>query len=590
MDLRSQFRIVKTWWPLLVGSVVLAAGSAYLVTSVQPKVYEAESTLIVGQSLTGLGTDYSQLLVSQRLSTTYATVATTRPLLDKVIASLTLDGTADDLAKRVRADAPLDSTLLSIAAQDADPQRAAAIANALAAELVAASPAVQGRQYDLQRSVDEDLQATQDQIRSIQARVEVLSGLADRTAAQETELSTLESRLVTLRSTYSTLLAFVSTSAPNVLSVVQPAVAASTPISPKPLLNAMLAAVVGLLVAAVIVIVIQHLDDTIRDPDEVREVVDLSTVGSISRMEGDTGRGEIYRLATLLYPRSEAAEEYRALRTNIEFAAVDKPIRTILVTSAVPGEGKTVTAANLAVVIAQTGKRVLLVDADLRKPGIDEIFDVPNSHGLTDLLRTDQIGITVVSHATEQERLRVLTTGPLPPNPAEVLVSQRMRQVLKRLTTDHDVVVVDSAPLQAVTDAAILSSFVDATLLVIDAGHTRRAHVRGARESLERANARVVGAVLNCLKGPAHAGIKYYYDSYELPRKTAAQPRLAEPIDPPMPVRAPRRRTVADGPAATATDPTPTTPGPATAAADASPSTSSPKTPSRRPRTRTVQP
>ena len=247
MDLRSQFRIVKTWWPLLVGSVVLAAGSAYLVTSVQPKVYEAESTLIVGQSLTGLGTDYSQLLVSQRLSTTYATVATTRPLLDKVIASLTLDGTADDLAKRVRADAPLDSTLLSIAAQDADPQRAAAIANALAAELVAASPAVQGRQYDLQRSVDEDLQATQDQIRSIQARVEVLSGLADRTAAQETELSTLESRLVTLRSTYSTLLAFVSTSAPNVLSVVQPAVAPSTPISPKPLLNAMLAAVVGLL-------------------------------------------------------------------------------------------------------------------------------------------------------------------------------------------------------------------------------------------------------------------------------------------------------------------------------------------------------
>ena len=155
------------------------------------------------------------------------------------------------------------------------------------------------------------------------------------------------------------------------------------------------------------------------------------------------------------------------LRSNLEFARVDRPIHTILVTSSLPGEGKTVTAANLAIAFALEGRRVLLVDADLRKPAVHTLFDVPNTQGLTTMLRSDSVSLESVAHTNEQERLKVLTSGPLPPNPAEMLGSQRMLTVLQRLQAGQDVLIIDSPPLRVVTDAAILSAFVDGTLLVI---------------------------------------------------------------------------------------------------------------------------
>jgi non-specific protein-tyrosine kinase len=528
VDLRRQIAIVRAWLPLLVVSVVLAAGVAFAVSSQLPKTYEAKATLIVGQSLSAVNPDYTQIQVSQRLSTTYATVATTRPILDAVIKQLDLGVTSDELLKRVRANAPLDSTLLTITAQDADPARAAAIANALAQELIAASPAVQGSQAEFQASIDADLKATQDQISTTQAQVEALSGLPQRTAAQDAELATLEGRLVSLRSTQATLLTFSSSKASSLLTVIEPAVAPIAPVSPRPLLNTLLAAVLGLLLAAGVAFLAEYLDDSIKDSDEVQEVAGLSTLGAIVRMKGDRARSEIYRLAALLYPRSSVAEAYRTLRTNVEFASLDEPIRTLLVTSSIPGEGKTTTAANLAVVFAQAGRRVLLVDADLRKPGVHLVFDLTNTHGLTTLLRNEHVDLGAVVQATEQDNLRVLTTGPLPPNPAELLGSQRMRAILDRLKVDHDLIVFDSPPLQAVADSAILSSFVDGTLFVIDARRGRRRTVRLAREALAKAGANVLGAVLNQIPATAHSDYaSYYAGSYGSeagPEKRAREP------------------------------------------------------------------
>jgi succinoglycan biosynthesis transport protein ExoP len=511
LDLRRQIAIVRAWLPLMVASVVVAAAVAFVVSSQLPRTYESKATLIVGQSLSAMNPGLSQIQVSQTLVPTYAAVATTRPILDAVIAKLGLHMMADELLKQVRADAPLNSTLLYISAEDPDPARAAAIANALAEQIIGVSPAVQGPQAVFEASIDGELKATQDQIATTQAQAQVLSALPSRTAQQETDLATLEGRLVSLRSTQASLLSFSASQASSLLTVIEPAVASLAPISPKPLLNALLAGVLGLLVVVGLAFLAEYFNDSIKDADAVQQASSLSMLGTIPRMKGDGSRSEIYRLAALLYPRSGAAEAYRTLRTNIDFSSVDAPIRTLLVTSSIPGEGKTTTAANLAVVFAQAGRRVLLVDADLRKPGVHLLFNLPNSFGLTSMLRDERLELDRVAQATEQDNLRVLTTGPLPPNPAELLGSQRMRTALERLKSEADLVVFDSPPLQAVTDSAILSSFTDVTVFVIDARRSRRRTVRLAEGALVRAGANVVGAVLNRIPERAGEGYAPYY-------------------------------------------------------------------------------
>ncbi len=527
MDLRRQISVLRHWAWLIVASVLIAGGTAFLVSSQMPKVYEGQTTLLVGQALTAVNPDYNQLLVSQQLSQTYTQVATTRPLLQEVIQQVGLDTTPEELLKRVKAEtAASNSTLITITAQDSSPVRAAAIANALANDLIAASPAIQGRQASVEQSIDADLQATQTQIDQAQAEVQRLSNLPSRTPAEDQELQSLQAQLTTLRSTYASLLPFSSNNAPSLLSVVEPAVPPDKPASPQLLLNTLLAAMVGLMLAVGIAFLAEYLDDTLKSGEEVEDAVALPTLGTIVRMRGDAKRSELYRLATLLYPRSPAAEAYRTLRTNVEFASVDAPLRTILVTSSVPGEGKTTTAANLAVAFAQSGRNTLLLDADLRKPGIHRIFDLPNAHGLTSLLRAEDAAIESLSHATEQEHLRVMTTGPLPPNPAELLGSQRMRAVLERLAGEFDLVVIDSPPLQAVTDAAILATLADGTLFVVDAGHTRRGAVQQGRAALDRVDAHVLGVVLNRLSERLQSEYyyyRYYGDYYGSPEASTAK-------------------------------------------------------------------
>jgi succinoglycan biosynthesis transport protein ExoP len=537
VDVRRLIAVTRTWLPLFIASVVLAAGAAYLISNQLPKVYEARATLIVGQSLSAVNPDYNQLLVSQRLSTTYASLATFRPILDNVITALKLPTTSGELGRRVRANAPLDSTLLTITAQDGDPATAAAIANALAEELIAASPKIQGRQSEIQTFIDSEIKATQAQIQTTEAQREALNAITNRTSAQDAQLQALDGRMVTLRSTLASLLSLTSGDASNLLTVIEPAITPADSISPRPLLNTLLAAVLGLLLAAAVVLVVEYLSDGIRDAESIAEVTGLSTLGTIARMKRNKGGSEMYQLAALLYPRSGVAEAYRTLRTNIEFSAVDAPIRTLLVTSSVPGEGKTITAANLAVVFAQAGRRVLLVDADLRKPGVHRVFDLANGHGLTTLMRGDGVALDAVSHLSEQENLRILTTGPLPPNPAELVGSQRMRTVLASLQKTVDLIIVDSPPLQAVTDSAILSSMLDGTLFVIDAEHSRRRNVRASRQALAKAGATVLGAALNRVPARAASDYASYYGGYFSSDEPGARTKRAPDPTPETPVR-----------------------------------------------------
>ena len=201
-------------------------------------------------------------------------------------------------------------------------------------------------------------------------------------------------------------------------------------------------------------------------------------------------------LVALHDPRSPIAEAYRSLRTNLEFTSLDQPLHSLVVTSAGPEEGKSTTLANLAVTTAETGRKVILVDCDLRRPRLHEIFKLGNSVGLT----TMAVDIGAMKQPPLQETavpgLLVLTSGPQPPNPAELLGSRRMSEIIEQLTGMADLVMFDTPPVIAVTDAAVLASRVDGVLLVISAGSTRREYVRQAKALLEKVNARVVGAVL----------------------------------------------------------------------------------------------
>jgi non-specific protein-tyrosine kinase len=497
VDLRRLLVVARTWLPLIVISTVLAGGAAFVVSSLQHKVYEGRATMIVGQSLLAANPDANQLQVAQGLSETYAAIAKTRPILERVIQDLSLEDSPDQLAERVRVEAPRGTSFLIITARDTDPVLAAAIANGLGNQLIAASPAIQGGTSGEQPGdIEEDLAATRDLIEVAQARMGVLIEVEERTSQEEAELAALVERLVNLRVTYNTLLSFSSGGESNIVTVVEPARAPSVPVAPTTLLNTLLAGALALLVVAGIAFLSEQLDDTIKDADGVQEAVGLSTLGTIARMRVARGRKEIYQVVTLLYPRSSISEAYRTLRVNVEFAALDSSIRTLLVTSTTPGEGKSVTSANLAVAFAQAGTRVLLVDADLRKPGVHKLFDLPNMHGLTTMLRGDTVP-EVLSQPTEQGNLSILTTGPLPANPAELLGSHRMQAVLELLRKSADLVIFDSPPLQAVTDAAVLSAVVDGTLLVVKAGRSRRAPVQKSREALARAGANVLGVVLN---------------------------------------------------------------------------------------------
>jgi len=202
-------------------------------------------------------------------------------------------------------------------------------------------------------------------------------------------------------------------------------------------------------------------------------------------------------LITISNPRSPISEAYRTLRTNLEFSSLDKPLKTMVVTSAGPEEGKSTTLANLAVTLAQAEKKVILVDCDLRRPSQHEIFGVGNGVGLTSMVVDEEAFKNPPLQETPVPNLKLLPSGPLPPNPSELLGSRRMEEIIATLREKADLVLFDAPPIIAVTDAAVLASKVDGVLLVISAGTTKRDHAQRAKALLEKVNARLVGAVLN---------------------------------------------------------------------------------------------
>ncbi|WP_372663099.1 CpsD/CapB family tyrosine-protein kinase [Cohnella sp.] len=213
-------------------------------------------------------------------------------------------------------------------------------------------------------------------------------------------------------------------------------------------------------------------------------------------------------------PKSPVSEAYRSLRTNIQFSSIDSRIQTIMVTSASPGEGKSTTASNLAATYAQAEQKVLLIDADLRKPTAHHTFLCSNRYGLTNVL-TNQCGVKEVVVETFVPNLYLLPSGMIPPNPAELLASNKMKVLLEQLKDEFDIIILDTPPTLAVTDSQIIASISDGIVLVVDSGRVKITQAQKAKEKLVHVNARLLGVVMNNLKRSNQDDYYYYYGSAE---------------------------------------------------------------------------
>ena len=511
MELRRYALLLWRWlWLILLGAV-LGGAAAFGVSWQTTPVYESSTTLLISQArASNASPDYTALLTSERLAKTYAELLRKRPVLDAVIARLQLSTDAETLATHVRTSAVRDTQLLVLTVDATSPQRAADIANQIVDVFGQQNRDLQtGRYAESERILVQELAKVQIDIDKSQAGLDALTpplgaaALTEQARLQALQAQQKDSYTSLLKSLQEIRLAEVQTT--DSVNVVESAKAELTPARPRTIMNTLLGAIVGLMLALGVVLLVEYLDDTVKSSEGVAELIDTMTLSTIAQIGG---KEPYQKLVAITDPRAAIAEAYRMLRVNVDFASIDRPARTLLVTSSGPGEGKSTTAANLAIAIAQAGKRVILVDADLRRPTLHKIFRLSAERGVTTALL--QSGTPLESHVarTGIRNLTLMPSGPLPPNPSELLGSQRMTELTEQLRQRADVVVFDSPPALPVVDATILASACDATLLVVLAKKTRSGALRRTREQLAQSGAHVLGVVLN--RVPNARGSAYY--------------------------------------------------------------------------------
>ena len=280
------------------------------------------------------------------------------------------------------------------------------------------------------------------------------------------------------------------------------------PVRPRIALNLLLAIVVGLFMGGGTAFFLEYLDNTVKTPDDLERYFGLPYLGPLHNFDVEDPDFAQPELIVLNEPRSAASEAYRGLRAGILFSTPDHPPRSLLVTSSGAGEGKTITCANLAIAMAQSGTRILVLDCDMRRSRLHKIFGIENGRGVSNVLVGDG-NWRDVRISTDIPNLDFISAGPIPPNPAELIGSERMKNVIKEMTGEYDRVIIDSSPIIAVTDPVILSHLVDGIVLVIHAGVTSRDLITNGLRQLRDARVHILGGVLNNVK--IERGSYYYY-------------------------------------------------------------------------------
>jgi polysaccharide biosynthesis transport protein len=396
-----------------------------------------------------------------------------------------------------------------------------------------------------QRTEIAEKQARIDQIKplldlyqQIYSNLVVLGKPVDSGAEQSSRMTQLQSTLDLYQQLYLNLLSSRETirlarlqNTPDIVQI-EEAVVPGGSIRPRPLMNAALGAMIGLILAAGMVFLIEYLDDTLKTPEDVERALGVPVMGFVADLR--VRRRKANDIFILRQPRSAVAEAFRSLRTNIGSSAAERPIRTLLVTSTGPSEGKTTIVANLAAAFSQSKKRVVVMDADLRRPKIHRMFGLNNTKGLSNLFVDGERIQNVSQVDPELPNLLVIPSGDPPPNPAELLASTRMSQILEQISRHVDLILIDTPP-SMVADAQILAARVDAVLFVIQPGKTRANMAKAAMESFRRSGARVIGVVMNRIprnRSSYYGGYKYYstygsnnhYYSSAAPKRVKQEP------------------------------------------------------------------
>lgn len=542
IDLRYYYYLLKSQWWLLVGMALIAGLVAFGVSSLQERVYRSTATIYVDSRRGEGNADFTDLRTSQTLAETYSELITSRAILEQTVVDLGLvdQGIGVRALQSVVTANPVGTTqLIRVSAENTNPQLAADIANTVSQALIDQIQEIETSGY----SVSEDnltiqLNYLDEQIATVERALGDLAESTDSTTIAER--NRLEALLSEYNRDYSPLLQsreevrLKKFEASSNMRLFEQAAAATNPIRPSTMLNTIVGVMLGVIVAMAYILGRELLDDTITDPERLSVKLGIPIIGRILNFDADNER-----LITIHKPRSPQAENFRSVRLNLDYASPDQELRSILITSAAPSEGKSTLASNLAIVMAQGGKHTMLIDGDMRRPKVHRIFDVPNMVGLSNLFLPSANGSMDSASVTAVENLSVVASGPLPPNPSELFYSRRAGEIIQNAEKSTDMVIVDTPPIAAMTDATAIARHVDGVILAVRFGQTKRRVLDQAIEALQQVDARILGMVITDVGNRGnrygnyyynyrygYSGYSVYYQDEETPKETGLGSRL----------------------------------------------------------------
>lgn len=506
LELRDYILVLRRRKWVVAATVLVVVAAALVASFLQTPVYQGTAEVLLQPRATESLFDPSTGARNdpQRQVQTEIQVLESRPVRDRVRRAI---GTAP----KVSANAVGQTDVIQVKAESTDPAVAAKVANAYAKAYI---------EFRRQQAVD-DLFAAAEQIQSKIGEFQTqIDELARQMAAKNADVDSLQARrdaLLQQQALFRQKLDELQVDAAlksGGAQLVTPAVEPTSPVRPTPKRNAVVAFAVGLILGVGLAFLFEYLDDSLKGKDDLeRATGGLPVVGLIPFVSGWKPK-DGPRTVSITEPSSPVSEAYRTLRTSVQFMGLDRPIRTLQVTSPNASEGKTTTLANLGVALARAGQRVVVVCCDLRRPRIHEFYGLTNEVGFTSVLLGDVPLAAALQPVPDVDRLFLLASGPLPPNPSELLASPRAAELFAELQGEFSMVLIDSPPVLPVTDAAVLSHRVDATLLVATAGVTTRREAARSLELLRQVDAPLVGTVLNGATGSSGSGYGAGYGYY----------------------------------------------------------------------------